>query len=313
MKIHFWGVRGSIPSPITPSRVKSKISAIMERITLKDIENEESRERFLASLPPWLFGTVGGNSPCISVVLDNPDECIVFDCGSGMRELGACLDAEKQKPSHYHLFISHLHWDHLQGFPFFGPAYDPSIKIDFYSPVQNIEKALSGQMSFPYFPVSFKNTGSKKSYHHLEKPVKIGKSTIGFIKMNHPGGSYSYSVTENGKRFIYATDTELTSEDFKNTKENSAFFSGSDLLVIDCQYTLDEAVDKYNWGHNAFNIACDFAVHWGVKRMVMFHHDPLYDDHKLYSILQSAKQYLKKKNCKNLEVTLAYEGLEISI
>jgi phosphoribosyl 1,2-cyclic phosphodiesterase len=313
MKVRFWGVRGSIPSPLTPSRVKSKISAVMERVTLKDIESEESRERFLASLPPWLFGTAGGNSPCVSVVLDDMDEYLVFDCGSGMRELGIFTSADARKPSRYHVLISHLHWDHLQGLPFFNPAYDPLIRIDFYSPERSLEKALSAQMYPPYFPVRLKDMGAAKSYHLLEKPLNIGKSAVNFKKMNHPGGSCAYSVTEDGKRFIYATDTELSSEDFKNTKENKSFFQGADLIIIDCQYTLDEAVDKYNWGHNSYNVACDFAVNWGIKQMVMFHYDPSYDDQKLYGLLQSANQYLKTKNCKGLEVTLAYEGLEISI
>ena len=313
MNIRFWGVRGSLPAPITPSRIKSKISAILEQVTPDDIKSEESRERFLAGLPPWLFGTVGGNSPCVSVVLDDPKECFIFDCGSGLRELGVSLNVENQKPSRYHVFFSHFHWDHLQGIPFFGPAYDPSININFYSPMPNLEEALCGQMQNPYFPVRFESMGSKKTFHHLEKSVNIGKSVINFKRMNHPGGSYAYSVVDKGKRFIYSTDTELTADDFLDTDENKAFFRGADLIVIDCQYTLGEAIDKYNWGHSAFSLAVDFVANWGIKRMVMFHHDPSYNDHKLYSILQSARWYLERMNIKGIELTLATEGLEISI
>lgn len=97
MNIRFWGVRGSIPTPTTPTRIKSKISAILEQVTPEDIASAESREKFLAGLPPWLFGTVGGNSPCISVTFDDNDECIVFDCGSGLREMGVTHAAEKVK------------------------------------------------------------------------------------------------------------------------------------------------------------------------------------------------------------------------
>ena len=108
MNISFWGVRGSLPAPITPSRIKSKISAILEQVTPEDIATEESRERFLAGLPPWLFGTVGGNSPCVSVILDNPKEHLIFDCGSGLRELGVSFSSENQRPSNYHVFFSIL-------------------------------------------------------------------------------------------------------------------------------------------------------------------------------------------------------------
>jgi phosphoribosyl 1,2-cyclic phosphodiesterase len=320
MNIQFWGVRGSIPTPLTPSRIKSKISAILEQVTPEDIIDAESRERFLAGLPPWLFGTVGGNSPCISITFDgegssleHQSECIVFDCGSGLRELGMSQINEKKKLTHYHVFLSHFHWDHLQGLPFFGPGYNPSIKMDFYSPVADIEKVLCGQMVHPYFPVTLDIMGSSKGFFKLNDEVKVAGRTITCKKMNHPGDSYAYCVNENGKRFIYATDTELTSGDFLKNDENITFFKDADLIVIDCQYTLGEAIDKYNWGHSAFSLAVDFVANWNIKHMVMFHHDPTYDDHKLYGILQSARWYLERMNIKGIELTLAYEGLEISI
>jgi len=313
MNIRFWGVRGSIPAPITPLRIKSKISAILEQVTPEDIVNAESRERFLAGLPPWLFGTVGGNSSCISVNFEDTGECIVFDCGSGIREFGMIQAGEKRKTSRYHIFLSHFHWDHIQGLPFFGPAYDPSVQIDFYSPVPDIEKKLSGQMVYPYFPIHLDNMAAGKSFNLVENEVKVCGRTVTFKKMNHPGDSYSYCVNENGKRFIYATDTELTAGDFVKNDENSGFFKDADMIVIDCQFTLGEAIDKNNWGHSAFSNALDFAANWNIKHMVMFHHDPAYDDYKLHGLLQSARWHLERMNLRGIELTLAYEGLEISI
>ena len=316
MTVHFWGVRGSIPTPASPSRIKSKISSIIEQITPEDLESAESRERFLAGLPPWLFGTVGGNSPCISVTFNDSklaDECLIFDCGSGIRELGNAKAGDRKKISHYHIFLSHFHWDHIQGLPFFAPGYNPKVKIDFYSPVADLERILSDQMINPYFPVQISALGSRKVFNYIENSVNIHGRVISMKKMNHPGGSYAYCVNENGKRFIYATDTELISGDFTKNDENTAFFKDADLIVIDSQYTLGEAIDKYNWGHSAFSLAVDFAANWDIKHMVMFHHDPTYDDHKLYGILQSAKWYLERMNIKGIELTLACEGLEITI
>jgi len=200
MKIHFWGVRGSIPTPTAPSRIKSKISAIVEQITPEDLQSAETRERFLAELPPWLFGTVGGNSPCVSVVFEDIEECIVFDCGSGLRELGMAQIQEKKKISQYHIFLSHFHWDHLQGLPFFGPGYNPAVKLDFYSPVGGLEGILSGQMVHPYFPVSLDVMGSKKTYHFMDKEIEACGRVITAKKMNHPGDSYAFCVNEKGKR-----------------------------------------------------------------------------------------------------------------
>jgi len=313
MKIRFWGVRGSLPTPITPARIKSKISAIVEQITAEDLESAESRERFLAGLPPWLFGTVGGNSPCVAITFNDNDNCLVFDCGSGLRELGFAQISEKRKINHFHIFLSHFHWDHLQGLPFFGPAYNPANKIDFYSPVAGLEKIISAQMVNPYFPVTLNAMSAKKTFNKMENAVEVSGCKITVKKMNHPGDSYAYCINENGKRFIYATDTELTSGDFLKNDENCAFFQDADMIVIDCQYTLGEAIDKYNWGHSAFSLAVDFAANWGIKHMVMFHHDPTYDDHKLYGILQSARWYIERMNIKGIEITLAVEGLEISI
>jgi phosphoribosyl 1,2-cyclic phosphodiesterase len=314
MRIHFWGVRGSLPSPLLPSQIKSKFSSILDRLTPEDLANPESRERFMAGLPPWLFGTVGGNTPCITVHTENhPSRVLVFDGGSGIREMGIAMFKEKPRPTRYHLFFSHFHWDHIQGLPFFGPGYDPSVTVDFYSPVMQMERLIRDQMSPPYFPVYIEAMGSKKIFHPINGPVDLEGVKISCKKMNHPGDSYSFLVEDGKRRFIYATDTELTAADFSKDEENTKFFKDADLIVIDCQYTLGEAIEKYSWGHSAFSMAVDFAANWGIKHMVLFHHDPTYSDHKLHNMLQSARWYLERMSIKGVELTLATEGLEIQL
>ena len=303
----------------------------MERLTPGDLESPEKKERFLAGLPQWLFGTVGGNSPCVSVHIDdlkNDDsvmaesggapgnttgkkEIIVFDAGSGIRELGIAMSKEKPKNSGYHIFFSHFHWDHIMGLPFFNPAYDPSVTLEFYSPIDAMETALHGQMTAPYFPVHMESMASKKKFHTISGQIKVLGVTVDFRKMNHPGDSYSYRIDDGNKKFIYATDTELSANDFHKNDENTRFFSGADLIVIDSQYTLGEAIEKYNWGHSAFSLAVDFAANWNIKHMVLFHHDPTYDDQKLFTILQSAKWYTERMNIKGVKLSLATEGMEI--
>jgi phosphoribosyl 1,2-cyclic phosphodiesterase len=313
MRIHFWGVRGSLPAPQMPSQIKSKISSILERLKPSDIESSESKERFLAGLPPWLFGTVGGNTPCVSIDVDKSEGVIVFDSGSGLREMGMAMTKEKPKPVHYHIFYSHLHWDHIQGLPFFNPAYDPSVSIDFYSPMENLKTALCGQMAPPYFPVPMESMTSKKIFHHLTGKVRVNSLEISCKKLNHPGGSYAYAVNDGKHRFIYATDTELSAADFIRQGENTPFFEGADIIALDAQYTLGEAIEKYNWGHSAFSMAVDFAASWGIKHVVLFHHDPTYDDRKLVNILQSARWYTERMGIKDIEISLATEGLELTL
>ena len=311
MRIRFWGVRGSLPSPLLPWQLKSKISAIMERLTPADLESPENRERFLTNLPPWLFGTVGGNTSCVTVQLKGCRELIVFDAGSGMRELGN--DPEMSKYPVYHLFLSHFHWDHIMGLPFFNPAYEPAVRVEFYSPVPALERILESQMVPPFFPVRMESMTSRKRTHVLSGPLKINGVSISYIKLNHPGGSYSYRIDDGEHVFIYASDTGLSPDDFIRNEENTGYYSGADLLVIDCQYTLGEAIVKYNWGHSAFSLAVDFAANWKIKHMVLFHHDPAYDDHKLYNNLHSARLYTEKMNIRGIEISLAMEDMEIDL
>jgi phosphoribosyl 1,2-cyclic phosphodiesterase len=314
MLIRFWGVRGSLPSPILPADVKAKICSILEQMVPEDIASAENRQRFIDGLPPWLFGTAGGNSLCVSVDIDGSSGPFVFDCGSGLRQMGIACNAANPSPLQYHIFFSHYHWDHLLGFPFFFFFYNPLVTLDFYSPKPGLEDGLRTMMSEPHFPIRLENMMSKKNFHLMENPVTIGPAAVAFKKMNHPGDSFSYALQHNGKRFIYATDVELTPADFEPNEENSGFFKDDDVMVLDSQYTLGEAIEKYNWGNTAFSMAVEFAVNWGIKHLVLFHHDPTYDDRKLYGILQSARWYLQRMDAvKGIEISLAVEGLEIAL
>lgn len=313
MIIRFWGVRGSLPAPLLPAEVKAKVAAILEHAVPEDLANAESRERFLNELPPWLYGTVGGNTPCVSVDIDGLNEPVVFDCGSGIRELGLAYSGKAPAPARYHIFFSHFHWDHLIGFPFFGPAYNPAVSVDFYATRYGFETVPQGIMTEPYFPVRMESMSSRKTFNLLEAPIALGPASISFKKMSHPGDSFSYKISSNGKHFIYATDAELSSPDFVQTEENAAFFKDADMIVLDAQYTLEEAISKRHWGHNAFSTAVDFAANWGIKHLVLFHFDPAYDDRKLYGILQSARRYLDTIDNKGMEISLATEGLAIPL
>lgn len=313
MNIRFWGVRGSLPAPLVPSQIQSKIATSIEQIRPVDIETPEAKERFIQELPSWLFGTVGGNTACISLALDDPQAVIIFDAGSGIRELGLTLSKQNPKISQYYLFFTHFHWDHIMGLPFFTPAYDPSVAVDFYSPQPNFESFLRNLMVFPYYPVPMDVMSAKKRFHDLSEETVLGNVTISYKKMNHPGDSYSYLVNDGKHRFVYATDVELADSDFENTEANRAFFENTDLVIIDAQYTMEESVEKFNWGHSSYNRGIDFAAHWGIKHLVLFHHEPAYDDRKLYNILQSAQCYREQMQFKGITLTLATEGLEIQL
>jgi phosphoribosyl 1,2-cyclic phosphodiesterase len=185
--------------------------------------------------------------------------------------------------------------------------------MHFYSPKPGIEKIIGGMIHPPYFPVQLEAMAAKKHFHLLEHPFTVGSADVAFRKMSHPGDSFAYKISHNGKRFIYATDAELSAADFAPNEENTGFFKDADMIVLDSQYTLGEAIEKYNWGHSAFSLAVDFAANWGIKHLVLFHHDPTYDDQKLHRILQSARWYLQRMSSGAMEISLAVEGLEITL
>lgn len=312
MNVRFWGVRGSLPAPLSPQQVQAKISVAIQRVQPKDIASDSARERFLASLPDWLYGTVGGNTPCVEVTSARKTK-LVFDAGTGIRAMGEL--GERPDDRHYHLFLSHFHWDHVQGLPFFGPAYHPKTVLDIYSPFAHIREHLERQMQEPYYPVRMDSFTKNIRFNTIEpsKPVRVGDVTVTAMKMSHPGDSYAFSVEENGRKVIYATDVELRSWDFDRTDEHVAFFEGADVLIHDAQYTVEEACEKEGWGHSPFCYAIDFAAAWNIKELYLFHHDPAYDDRKVNAILQSARWYASYIAHDAVSVQLAVEGQEFTV
>lgn len=312
MKVRFWGVRGSLPTPPTSQQIQNKITAVIQRISPKDLESSDARERFISNLPAWLYGSVGGNTPCVQLKTDD-GKVFLLDAGSGIRLFGNSPEAASCK--HFYMFFSHFHWDHIHGLPFFAPLFNPDVSIEVYSSVENAEQCLAIQQSKSFFPVEFEVVSKRITFNTIKEnePVKIGGTTVFTCGMSHPGGSTSYAFVQNGKKFVYATDVELSQNDFVSTVARENVFKDADVLVLDSQYTVEEALRKEHWGHSAFCYAVDFAVHWNVKRLYLFHHEPNYDDKKLYSILQSARWYAKFVCHSQIEVYLSVEnqGFEV--
>lgn len=313
LKIHFWGVRGSIPSPLLAADIQAKINAVVQRITPQDLESFDSREKFIAGLPDWIYGTVGGNSPCIQLTTSSGKE-IILDAGSGIRMLGKGRRAPAD--NHYSIFFSHFHWDHICGFPFFDHAFNPSVNIDIYSAFPKAKDYLAIQMSsMQLFPVLWENFSRNFKFHTLEtaKEYEIDGLKIKCCAMSHPGGSFSYSFEEDNKKFVYATDVELMDLQSCREEEVNSVFKDADVVVLDTQYTMEEAQAKEKWGHSAFCYAVDFAIAQNIKKIYLFHHEPTYDDKKIDSILNAAKWYSSFISHDNVKVELGVEGLDVEI
>ena len=314
MKIKLWGVRGSIPTPYTEQTVREKIFRALERATPADIVSSESINRYIDSLPMAIKGAYGGNSTCVQVLPDN-NELIVIDCGTGIRNLGRELmagDFGKGKGIG-NILMTHTHWDHVQGIPFFTPFYVPGNRFTVYSPYKDMKERIEYQQVFTHFPVNLEYMLATKEFVTLEKEGEFYLNGVRILnkRMRHPGGSFGYRIEENGKVFVFTSDCEFNLDEIDGIDQYRDFFSDADVVIFDAQYTFDESFNKIDWGHSSASIAIDIAARFNVKKLILFHHDPEYSDEKLDMVLANAKSYvsmnLRRKNI-DLVVDLAIEG-----
>ncbi len=316
MKVRFWGVRGSIPTPISSGKIREKIERILQASLREDLSTKEKRQQFLNRFSFHESGTIGGDTSCVEVLVN--DTRIIFDMGSGLVRLGnKLMQQEEQNGSlKMHIFISHTHWDHIMGFPMFKPAFYPQADIKIYGVHKDIEGRLTDQQDSRFFPVALDHMASTKSFHQLEADgeIEINGVRVRNTLQHHPGGSYAYRLDFNGKSLVYATDSQYKNLSSKFTNRHVEFFQDADLLIFDAMYTFEEAIHREDYGHSSAITGIDLAMKAGVKNLALFHHEPDNDDDTVYSMLKRSLNY-KNVNYPNagLEVFLAYEGLEFDL
>lgn len=316
MKIKLYGTRGSIAAPLTNKGYEEKVLDILRLYQEKPVKSSEEIQSFFDSLPLHLRYTAGGDTTCIAVYSES-GKLFMVDCGTGGRNLGDDLMRTEfgKGKGELELFFTHTHWDHIQGLPFFKPVYIPGNQIRFHSPYPDLEQRLISQQMKEFFPMPFHGTASKKTFHTIKRgePIQYGSMTMDFYPLKHPGGSYAYKFTENGKSFIFATDAEFTGDDMDLIKSMAPFFQNADMLVLDSQYTLDESFAKFDWGHTSFTMAVNCATIWNIKTLVLTHHEPAYSDAKIFEIFEGAVEHKENLGGSPLNILLAREGMELEL
>lgn len=283
--VKFWGTRGSIATP--------------GRTTLR----------------------YGGNTSCVEVRCG--ETVILLDCGTGAREAGLALAQEfKGKNLHVHLFFSHTHWDHIQGFPFFVPAYVPGNHMTLYSlrgTDKSLSKVFTGQMDSSYFPVDLGDMMAHLDFVELEGTIEIGGAKVSHFYLNHPGLALGFRIESEGKSVVYVTDHEpycrLTGENDHNRKldrEIDDFARGADLYIREAQYTEEEYPSKKSWGHSTWKDAVNSAHTAQAKRLVLFHHDPMHDDEFLDQVVASCRTFMREQGM-TFECEAAADHQQISL
>ncbi|MBT3785162.1 MBL fold metallo-hydrolase [bacterium] len=317
MKIKFWGVNGSIASPCDSEQIESKVREVLWALKPDDLKNESSREKFFNSLPHRLKGTYKGNTSCVQVVSSDQTQ-LILDSGTGVRKLALELMKTPlgRGQGEVHILYSHLHWDHIQGFPFFVPAYIPGNQIHIYGRIDSLEEKFRAQLSHPYFPLLFDQLGATIHFHELEKEQEIlikNEIKVQTEMLYHPQVSHAYSVEEQGKKVVYMTDSEFHLEDMQLIQNAIELCKGADVFIFDCQFTFHDAISKVDWGHSSIFTGIDIASSAGAKRLYLFHHEPAYDDTKIESLLEEGFKYREKAGNKDLELIAAYDGLEVKL
>ena len=260
MQIRFWGVRGSTPTP--------------------QLENMR----------------YGGNTPCVEVRIN--DRIYIFDCGTGFRNLGKSLMTEYgSAPIYAHIFLSHFHWDHIQGIPFFQPLYENPDNYFFFhssSRTRGLQRAIEEQMTDPYFPVDMSEMAAHCNFFDMEEElVAFDDCTVQSMWLNHPQGCLGFRLETAAGIFVYATDNEPGHSVIDRSVRKLA--EGADVFIYDAQYLPEEYHSKHRgWGHSHWREAADIIRDSGAKELVLFHHDPDHDDQCIDALVKSAAECCPK-------------------
>ena len=286
MRIRFWGTRGSIPKP-GPGTVR-----------------------------------YGGNTSCVEL-RTAAGAVIVLDCGTGAHALGQALLAEVDGPRRGHILISHTHWDHIQGLPFLAPLFVCGYEWDIYGPRglgPSIRETLAGQMQYTYFPIAIEQFAAKVRYHDLvEGRFEVDDARIQAHYMNHPALTLGYRIEADGATVVYATDHEPHSPALARAERTpqsaderryAAFVAAADLLIHDAQYSMPEYEQHLGWGHSPAEFAVDVAAAGQVRRLALFHHDPLRDDAGVDALVERARRHAAGSG---VDVFGAAEGMVIEL
>jgi len=267
IKVTFWGVRGTLPVP--------------GRKTVR----------------------YGGNTSCVSIEFPK-DNFFIFDAGTGIKELSNYFMSERQTLTKATIFISHPHWDHINGIPFFVPLYTKGNEIEICGPSNgnlSMRELISGQMDGVYFPINIKEFGATVSFHNLEEErFAIGTVEIQTMFLNHPGKCLGYRLNYGNRSICYVTDNEIYPESNRLYSESyvnklADFIANTDVLITDCTYTDEEYEEKIGWGHSSVTQVVELADRAKVKNLYLFHHDPDQTDDDIDDKLEMAQAILERK------------------
>lgn len=323
MRVTFWGTRGSLPVALTTAELREKLIAALVQAAGRGLDTADKAFAFVdTELPFAVSHTFGGHSSCVQIAADDAvasgDEYVLCDLGSGARPFGQhALATRGARPATYHVFMSHPHWDHIMGFPFFMPSYVAGNRIRIYGCHDDLEAAFRRQHGPPSFPVEFKDLGAAVEFIRLEPgpTYEIAGLRVTAMGQHHSGESYGYRFAGRGRTVVYSTDSEHNLDDLAATDMFVEFFRDADLVICDAMYSLADAVSvKEDWGHSSNVVAVELCQMARAKHLVLFHHEPMNDDATLARVLQESVRLEEiTRGAEPLRISVAWDGLDITL
>jgi phosphoribosyl 1,2-cyclic phosphodiesterase len=314
--VRFWGTRGSLPVALTASDVRARVVAALRGAMGRELASDEAIEQYVDSLAFDLRGTFGGHTSCVEILTGGRDY-VLCDLGSGARPFGRAVLEQSSAPRTYHVFVSHVHWDHIMGLPFFAPAYVPGNRIVIYGGHAELESALRRQMEPPSYPVDFSTFRADVEFVRVTpgSPHPFAGMTVEALRQRHTGDSYGYRFEKDGRAVVYSTDSEHTLADPEDAKRFVRFFRDADVVIFDAMYSLADAISvKADWGHSSNIVGVELCQLAGARHLCLFHHEPAENDSALVQILADTRQLEAiTRTGEPLRVSAAYDGLEITL
>ena len=318
VRVRFWGTRGSIPVALPPDELERKLVGALVKGAGRQLDTVEKARAFVRDeLDFDIAHTFGGNSSCVQIDPGGRDY-LLCDLGSGARVFGNRVLANAGPSGHtFHVFMSHLHWDHIMGFPFFMPAYIPGNVIRIYGYHAELEHAFRRQNSAPCFPVDFSRMGARIEFVPLDPGARydIAGVIVTGMRQRHSGDSYGYRFAAHGKSIVYSTDSEHRPDDTAEADAFVKFFEEADLVIFDAMYSLADAVSvKEDWGHSSNVVGVELCQRARARHLCLYHHEPILDDAKIAMILRET-QRLEEITGRDhrVAVSAAWDGMEIVV
>ena len=321
MRVRFWGTRGSLPVALTWRDLRDRLVRALLAANGRQLDSIEKAQAFAErQLDFSVTHTFGGHTSCVEFQAEAGDaaEYFVCDMGSGARPFGEhVLARQAGRPATINVFMSHMHWDHIMGFPFFGPAYLKDTRIRIHGCHDALESAFRRQQDAPSFPVPFSALGAEISFVALAegKTHEISGVRVTARRQHHSGESFGYRFDHGGKSWVYTTDSEHKLEEAGETRRIAKFFEAADLVVFDAMYSLAEAVSvKADWGHSSNVVGVELCQMARARKLALFHHEPASGDAAIERILRDTQRLEElTRDEHRVEVIAAYDGLELDL